>query len=178
MTEPKPTLAERVDAQLEALYDQVPDIGCLGLCADVCGPIDGGHRERVRMARAGVPLPPKDEAVRKMASTPGNYECPALVDGQCSTYQARPMICRLWGASEDLPCPYGCRPAPGRRRLTTAQTLALLDAANKAGTREQPHPEEYYEDALRQPGARKRLSELIPATEATQPIPRKGHRNP
>jgi hypothetical protein len=91
------TPAERVDAQLEALYAQVPDVGCKGLCTDACGPIDGGIRERARMARAGVRLPPVDVAIRKMASTPDNYECPALVDGRCSTYLVRPMVCFLPG---------------------------------------------------------------------------------
>lgn len=168
--------AEEVDAALEAIYAKVPEIGCKGLCTDACGPVDGGVRELVRMARAGVKLPPREQAVRKMASTPENYECPALVDGRCSTYDARPFICRAWGASEDLPCPYGCRPAPGERLLTSAETLALLDAAVKAGTPEQPRTVREYEELLAQPGAWLWLRSFIPMPVATQPIPPKTRR--
>jgi Fe-S-cluster containining protein len=161
--------AERVDAELEALYAQVPDVGCRGLCVDACGPIDGGHRERVRMARAGVRLPTLAEAVRRMASTPDNYECPALVDGRCSTYGARPMVCRIWAASEDLPCPYGCRPVDGRPLLTSAETQHLIDAARKAGTCEEPRSVEEYEAILDRPGARARYQAFIPTPETTRP---------
>lgn len=159
--------AEEVDAELEAHYAKVPEIGCKGLCADACGPIDGGPRELVRMARAGVRLPPREVAIRKMASTPDNYECPALVNGRCSTYAARPMVCRVWGASEDLPCPYGCRPTGGERLLTSAETLALLDAATKAGTPEEPLPVAEFERSLNRPGARAWLRGFIPTPEAT-----------
>ena len=152
--------AEEADAELEALYAQVPEIGCKGLCADACGPIDGGLRERVRMARAGVKLPPKRSAARHMART-GHYTCPALDNGQCSTYAARPMVCRIWGASEDLPCPYGCQPADGKL-LSSAKTLALLDAANAAGERRQPLTVEQYEQELARPGRRAWLSSFIP----------------
>lgn len=165
------TPAERVDAELEALYSQVPDVGCKGLCTDACGPVDGGIRERARMARAGVKLPPVREAIRKMASTRGNYECPALVDGRCSTYAVRPFICRAWGASEDLPCPYGCRPADGQPLLTSAQTLHLLDAAYKAGTCKQPRTVAEIEVQLDQPGARAWLRRFIPTPVATRPVP-------
>jgi hypothetical protein len=165
--------AQEVDAYLEALYACVPDVGCKGLCTDACGPIDGGPRELVRMARAGVRLPPREVAIRKMASTLGNYECPALVDGRCSVYAvARPMICRVWGASEDLPCPYGCRPADGRL-LTSAETQALLDAATKAGTPAEPLPVEEFERRLNQPGVRAWLRGFIPTPEATRPVPPK-----
>jgi hypothetical protein len=168
--------AEQVDAQLETLYAQVPDVGCKGLCVDACGPIDGGPRELVRMARAGVRLPPREIAIRRMASTPDNYECPALKDGRCSTYAARPMICHLWGSSEDLPCPYGCRPAPGERLLTSAETQALLDAATKAGTPAEPLPVEEFERRLNKPGVRAWLRDFIPTPEATQPVPRRAKR--
>lgn len=128
--------AEEVDAELDALYDQVPDVGCKGLCADACTAIDGGPRELVRMTRAGVRLPPREEAIIATETKPG-WRCPALVDGQCSVYRVRPMICRLWGASEDMPCEHGCRPVHGSL-LTSAQTIALLDAAQCAGTPRQP----------------------------------------
>lgn len=125
------TRAQEVDARLEAIYQQIPDIHCKGLCQDACGPITGGHRELVRMKRAGVTLLPVMDQVRQL--TADDYTCPALVDGQCSTYAVRPAICRVWGAAEDLRCPHGCEPADGRL-LTGPEAHALLDAATKAGT--------------------------------------------
>lgn len=43
----------------------------------------------------------------------GHYSCPALVDGRCSVYDDRPMICRLYGTVEVMRCPYGCVPKGG-----------------------------------------------------------------
>lgn len=163
------TRAQEVDAQLEALYAQVPEVGCKGLCTDACGPIDGGHREKVRMARAGVKLPPHTVALKIMYTTPGNYQCPALKDGQCSTYAARPMVCRIWAASEDLPCPYGCAPEDGRL-LTSAESQALLDAARKAGTSEQPLTVEQVEARLADPRLARAYRNHIPKPVATQAV--------
>lgn len=161
--------AEEVDAQLEALYDRVPEVGCKGLCTDACGPTSGGHRELVRMARAGVRLPLVEVAIRKMASTPENYECPALKNGRCSTYDARPMVCRIWGASEDLPCPYGCGPADGRL-LSSAESQHLLDSASKAGTREEPISIEAAEQRLADPRIARAYRNHIPKPVATREI--------
>jgi hypothetical protein len=125
------TRAQDVDAELEAIYARIPDVQCKGLCQDACGPITGGHRELVRMKRAGVTLLPVLAQVEALATT--GYTCPALVDGRCSGYAVRVAICRAWGAVEDLRCPHGCAPADGRL-LTTAEAHALIDAATNAGT--------------------------------------------
>jgi Fe-S-cluster containining protein len=39
--------------------------------------------------------------------------CPALVDGRCSVYDVRPLICRLYASAEGLRCPHGCQPVSG-----------------------------------------------------------------
>ena len=155
----KLTRAQQVDAELEAIYAKVPAIGCKGLCTDACGPVTGGDREMVRMARAGVKLPPIDEANRAHVSTRGKYRCPALKDEQCSTYEARPAICRVWGASEDLPCPYGCAPANGRL-LTAAETGAVLHTAAHVGTLTRPLTAAVLERAFKHPLAIERRSYL------------------
>lgn len=36
--------------------------------------------------------------------------CPLLKEGVCSQYLIRPFICRLWGLTQHLKCPYGCTP--------------------------------------------------------------------
>lgn len=48
--------------------------------------------------------------------------CPHLVDGGCSVYEARPMVCRLFGVSEIMPCE-DCKPD---HSLSAADTESLL----------------------------------------------------
>jgi hypothetical protein len=164
--------AEEVDAELEAAYALVPEIDCKGLCTDACGPIDGGLREMVRLARAGVRIPPRREALLQLASDPEGYSCPALVDERCSVYALRPMVCRIWGAVENLRCPYGCVPRQGAPLLASAEAMALLDAAESAGTSRAPKPVEFYEKRLAQPGVREVVDNLVPRPVATRKLPR------
>lgn len=167
MTDIPLTRAQQVDAELDALYAQVPAIGCKGLCTDACGPVSGGPRELVRMRRAGVILPPVREGLRLVLADPG-YRCPALADGRCSTYEARPMICRAWGASEDLPCPYGCAPEPGTSLLSSAETQYLVDAARKAGTVEEPVSVAEMEQRLADPAYASAYRDHVRKPTATQ----------
>jgi hypothetical protein len=128
------TLADRADAALQALYDRVPDVGCKGLCHQACGPIDGGTRERVRMARAGYPLPTPSERRRVVALHQAGIErapnCPALTDNKrCAAYEIRPMICRIYGAAEGMRCEHGCTPVDGRPLLKDWEAGELIRAA-------------------------------------------------
>lgn len=141
-------MADDICAQLDALYEQVPEVGCKGLCADACGPIKMGPLERLRTRRAGVRITPHQQAVRELRESDGEWFCDALKHGRCAVYQDRPMICRLWGVSEGLECPYGCRPT---RTLPRAEAFALLDAAQKAGTIERPITKEQAEAAMEKP---------------------------
>lgn len=155
------------DVELEELYVQVPDIECRGLCTDACGPIEAGPRERQRLEAAGVRLPSHKRAVLDMMAKPGLYECPALVDGRCSAYEARPMICRAWGATVELVCPYGCRPTGGQRLMKTAKMLALVGAALAVGTGRRPQPVEWYEEKLRDPVMRRNVLQMFNQPSAT-----------
>lgn len=84
---------------LQILYSQIPPIACQGLCTDCCGPMGMSHLEYVRVQRA---TPRKLFAQRQ--------PCPLLRQGRCTVYAVRPLICRLWGVAENMPCPWGCRP--------------------------------------------------------------------
>lgn len=119
-----------VDAELQALYDRVPDIGCKGLCSYTCTSIDASARERQRIREAGVVLPEAGLMARLNASVDG-YRCPALVDDRCSVYEVRPMICRLGGVSEALPCAHGCEPDGGL--MSAVELVELLARAHTAG---------------------------------------------
>jgi len=112
------------DARLEALYARVPHLDCKGLCHTSCGIIDCSTRERERLAEAGVTLPTLAEyKARDRAGE--TITCPALTAfGACSGYQKRPLVCRLWGAVESLPCVYGCQPEGGP--LSDAEAFELI----------------------------------------------------
>lgn len=99
---------------LEALYAELPSIECQGLCGDSCHFIGMTSLERERIRRtSGHDITIIDSP------------CPALdFMGRCSTYPQRPMICRLWGIVENMPCHYGCKPSP--RYLTYEEGKEFL----------------------------------------------------
>lgn len=71
---------------------------------------------RVPFARDVLGEPATRQAVARFLrdSPAGGGLCPALTaDERCGVYEVRPMVCRLWGAAEPMPCPWGCRPAGG-----------------------------------------------------------------
>jgi hypothetical protein len=104
---------------LDQVYAQVPAIQCQGLCSESCGPLIIDQPERARIiARTGRDIPNLQ------------LTCPALtILGRCSVYADRPLLCRLWGVVESMPCPSGCRP---QRYLTDAEGRALLAQARSA----------------------------------------------
>jgi hypothetical protein len=118
---------EQVVVRLELLYAELPPLPCLGLCANSCNAhVDASQAERRRIAALGVDLDaPTDDDV-----------CPALTRTavgalRCAVHEVRPMVCRLWGTAEALPCPHGCRPQGGP--VTDAQALRWLLASLHVG---------------------------------------------
>lgn len=117
----------RLDARLDALYEKLPKLDCRGLCADSCGPIEMSVAERQRIKRAGVDLVPYDQMMATSC-----WVCPALSPlGRCTIYDIRPMICRLWGIVESMPCPHGCVPDGGR--LSDEVGMGMLAEALSVG---------------------------------------------
>jgi Fe-S-cluster containining protein len=118
-----------IDAALQRIYDRIPTLpDCTGACWRSCGPIEMSQRERQRISQAGYRITPLAEATAK-ADT---YWCEALTaDRRCAVYDLRPVICRLWGAVEGMPCLYGCRPQGGY--LTDQQGLELIIEAGRVG---------------------------------------------
>src|SRR5215469_7714608 len=106
----------------------VPDVGCQGLCQAYCGPVSASALERRRLkVRHGLHLHGMDEDLVRALLTDG-VMCPALKEGRCTVYEDRPLICRLWGATESLPCPHGCRP---EKMLTNDEASALIRLAEE-----------------------------------------------
>jgi hypothetical protein len=86
--------------RLEALYRLVPKVNCQQKCQAACGPIamSGGEHRRI-VERTGE------------QPTCHNLTCSLLNEqGQCSVYDIRPAICRLYGVTPQLRCPFGCQP--------------------------------------------------------------------
>lgn len=105
----------------EKLYALVPELDCRGMCYRSCF-TRGLTPSAAEQHRGGVTLP--------LAGLTENVRCPALtLLGLCSIYPIRPMICRLWGAWELMPCNIGCRPKDGRPLLTAAEGVWLLGEA-------------------------------------------------
>jgi Fe-S-cluster containining protein len=116
-----------IDAQLDALYARLPVIDCAGLCAESCGPIDMTFRERARIREHGQRITEPEKALAR----PG-FRCDALTAaGRCGVYDVRPLICRLWGVTENMRCPWGCQPHP--RHLTAVEANQLMTEAMLIG---------------------------------------------
>ncbi len=108
--------------RLRLLYARVPAIACRGLCHEACGPValSMGPHEHSRMTRA---------LGKELDHDPVTLSCSALgADNRCQAYDTRPMICRVYGVADGLPCPHGCEP---ERMLTDAEAHELLIQSRK-----------------------------------------------
>ena len=119
----------QMDAELQKLYDQIPAIpDCDGRCWTSCGPVGMSDRENQRIRKAGIKITPYQQAMAKIE----RFWCEALTeDKRCAVYEMRPMICRLWGAVEGLPCVYGCVPEGGW--LSDAEGYRLIAESRRVG---------------------------------------------
>jgi Fe-S-cluster containining protein len=138
MTEPEnlPESPETPDpervAALEALYAELPSLDCKGLCWHSCGPIDMSVTERARITELGVTIPGYTvEAAERYQATGKVALCPALGPFKtCGVHPVRPLICRLWGTTETMRCPFGCEPS---RELTEAEGYEFIDRSREIG---------------------------------------------
>lgn len=101
----KPTYKHHKD-----LYSKIPTFQCRIGCSDCCGPVPFSKWEwsKIQDKRKGTRL-----------------TCPYVNNGKCDIYEDRPLICRLFGASEVemLTCPHGCGPA---QKLSVEQTREMM----------------------------------------------------
>lgn len=80
---------------------QLPKMRCDAGCGECCGVVPVGHREferlRVVVERRGITPVQQDET------------CPLFINGQCAAYEARPLVCRIYGHEdvEACTCPRG-----------------------------------------------------------------------
>lgn len=101
------------------IVGKLPKMNCKGHCWDSCGPVPIRTLEEkiIRKFLKRKHLPFKEG----MGNT---LVCPYLSqDRKCSIYQARPLVCRIWGMAKRLPCNYGCKPD---RYMEDREVMSLL----------------------------------------------------
>lgn len=122
-------MADHSELSLADVYARIPVMDCKGLCQESCGPIAMSREEDDRLRARGIDIPSMVDTVAAIDAG-AEYWCPALKDGRCTVHDVRPTICRLWGATQSLPCPHGCTPADA---LTQEESYELLRLAGIAG---------------------------------------------
>ena len=113
-------MASSAEARFDELYQWLPPMECQRLCQESCGPILMSKVEWERICT-------------RLGFTPnGNraLTCPMLKGGQCTVYDIRPLICRLWGLVKKMACPNGCIPS---RWLSDAEARLFLTLADQIG---------------------------------------------
>jgi len=83
------------------LREQIPSFECVAGCHDCCGPVTTSSEEMSR-------LPVKTDAEHTEALD--DFNCVHLGPNGCTVYSERPLICRLFGTTSNMPCPNGRRP--------------------------------------------------------------------
>jgi Fe-S-cluster containining protein len=104
--------------RLRKVYARVPHVRCKGLCTQSCGVILMTPLEYKRICNV----------VGHDLNETKSLQCPLLVDGRCSQYQLRPLVCRLFGATDGLPCPHGCE---ADKPLTDDEAQDLIEAVRE-----------------------------------------------
>ena len=86
---------------VDRLRGCIPSFECVPGCHDCCGPVTTSSEEMSR-------LPVKSDAEHDAALD--ELRCVHLGPNGCEVYEERPLICRLFGTTPNMPCPNGRRP--------------------------------------------------------------------
>ena len=126
--------------RLNSIYAQIPSIDCKH-CQACSSPIFWFFPEEINIQRylktQNLPYITWSEDEFKN----NNMRCPYLRNDRCSIYSVRPLVCRLQGIVEDLPCPNYATPLLSQQQVQyikemMTQLLHELNAMNKIfGTR-------------------------------------------
>jgi hypothetical protein len=121
-----------MNPKLQVIYDKVPSVSCKGLCYGACGPVPatGPERDEIRKL-TGRRVKTEPELFQnqhprgvRILKTSDDGTCGYLKKERCSVYAARPIVCRLYGASDGLRCEHGCWPD---RPLSREEAMELID---------------------------------------------------
>ena len=86
---------------VDRLRKRIPTFTCTPGCHDCCGPVTTSSEEMSR-------LPVK--TITEHENALNHYDCVHLGPNGCEVYEERPLICRIFGTTPNMPCPNGCRP--------------------------------------------------------------------
>jgi Fe-S-cluster containining protein len=107
---------------LQKIYDSLPEIDCKKLCGKTnCGPAPCVKIEQRNIRESDL------EVKRLPYYQIGEKDCLYLSpQGTCEIYEARPLICRLFGVVDTkiMRCPHGCIPD---RWLTEQEARAIME---------------------------------------------------
>jgi Fe-S-cluster containining protein len=101
--------------RLERLYAKIPSFTCKEHCSECCGLIrwfdleDRNIRNYLRehgMDYRSQNITFADLAKYVMDGDDSGITCPYVENDRCTIYPARPLICRLQGLADKLPCPH------------------------------------------------------------------------
>ena len=108
---------------LDELYAELPTVECQGKCWHECTTVPCSNAEMLRAMGLRIEVPELQ---------PGGF-CPYLdmASKRCTVHAVRPMLCRLWGVTEGMKCPHGCKPSP--RYLTVAEQRDYIEKAMEVG---------------------------------------------
>ncbi len=91
---------------IEDLYALIPSVPCPPGCVECCRNFGVPSRTNVEDLRLKEYLRARG---REIGRAEGNT-CPYVCDEGCTVYPARPLTCRLYGASINYKCKLGVQP--------------------------------------------------------------------
>ncbi len=93
-------MSKKDHRKLAELYEAIPDFNCKEGCNDCCGCVPVAN---VEAENAGI-------KAGLTATKLGTMDCVHSTPNGCSIYDDRPFMCRLFGTTEKMKCPHGCKP--------------------------------------------------------------------
>jgi Fe-S-cluster containining protein len=126
--------------RLRELYAKIPTFKCIEGCTDCCGPVPATREERrlnpeflhtaadiIHVLQKGAASPVelgKAPRLADWAYGAGCLSCPYVIEhGGCAIYDDRPLLCRLYGTTANLPCPHGRAP---EKMLSLGEERSLM----------------------------------------------------
>ncbi len=127
------TNAEKL-AKIDDILSTIPAFKCKEGCADCCGPIQLSRLEYHRCVKASGRTAQDVRQHMERNLRQQTYQCPLLnkKTNQCSVYEVRPAICRIFGTTKDLPCPHGYAP-DAAHMLSEEKAREILSLVNELG---------------------------------------------
>jgi Fe-S-cluster containining protein len=116
--------------KLEKIYASLPKIECKQKCQEACSLIIITRAEKVNLTKElnhnpSIKIDKYHHALFDPAKIHEEKPTCKMLDkcGNCSIYNIRPLICRLFGIVKKMQCPFGCIP---ERWLSDKEAQAIF----------------------------------------------------